>query len=166
MNPVPKPTKRQRKPRQPCSGCGREYTARALVRHAPKCGRGNKYGARQTVVDGIAFPSMLHAAVYRDRLSPDPEIVGIKFECRVEPPRCFHCGVRPAKPVKVDFRVALKNGRAAYHEAKGKELERWKEFVAWWRKDGPAPLHVWKGTWKRPLLAEVIYPANGKWENA
>lgn len=81
----------------------------------------------------------------------------LELECRVDPPKCSH-GYRAAEPVKVDFRVTLKNGRVEYHEAKGREFPRWKKFVRWWRKEGPAPLTVWKGTWKRPIIAETIYP--------
>ncbi len=52
----------------------------------------------------------------------------------------------------------LKTGQDFYLEAKGFANARWPTTVKLYRFYGPAPLHVWKGTWKRPVLVEVITP--------
>lgn len=57
----------------------------------------------------------------------------------------------------VDFRVwDLKLGCVVWHEAKGAEQDRWKHLLDLWPIFGPAPLSVWHGDWKRPLITETI----------
>lgn len=46
-------------------------------------------------------------------------------------------------------------------EAKGMEVPRWKDIKKLWRAHGEFPLEVWKGSARRPVLVETIYPAKG-----
>jgi hypothetical protein len=59
-----------------------------------------------------------------------------------------------------DFKVrSLKSGEEFYIEAKGFQDARWPTTKKLWGGGyGPAPLHVYKGTWRKPYLDEVITP--------
>jgi hypothetical protein len=59
----------------------------------------------------------------------------------------------------VEFRTNDCRGAVVYHEPKGVELPRGKEFVAWWRTGGPGRLLVYKADRRgNPYVAEEIIP--------
>jgi hypothetical protein len=117
--------------------------------------------AKRTIIDGIAFASKLEASVYA-QLSLDRRhglYETLEMQCRVDPDKCDHCGLAEAKPTKVDFRTVDPFGGIMYHEAKGLETDRWKDFVAWWRKKGPAPLRIYRDAGRgRVRMVEEIRP--------
>ena len=121
----------------------------------------NKYGAKRTIVDGIAFASQLEADVYvmLNRLEQGGEIANLEMQVRVEPDKCPECGRGATESVKVDFKyLDLNRGDNVWVEAKGCEMARWKNFVKWWRKAGPGRLQVWKAGRRQPRLVEEISP--------
>ena len=121
----------------------------------------HKYGAKRTIIDGKAFASQLEAALYLELKGAmnRGEIRDLKLQDRVDPPRCPTCNRHAARPVKVDFSAFdTELEETVWHEAKGVELARWKEFVRWWREDGPGLLKVWKGRPGRLICVEEIVP--------
>lgn len=121
----------------------------------------SKFNAKRTSVNGINFPSRLEAQVYfmLSQLEQAGDIINLRMQVRVDPPKCPECGVAPAPSVKVDFAyLDQKTGQDVYVEAKGVEMERWKKFLKWWRKDGPAELRVYGYGRKQPILKEVVRP--------
>lgn len=59
---------------------------------------------------------------------------------------------------KVDFSF-VDNGQTVYAEAKGVETERYRMCLKLWRGgQGPGPLEIWKGDYKRPRLVELVNP--------
>lgn len=60
---------------------------------------------------------------------------------------------------KPDFQVTnLETNEIEYHEAKGVETSDWKIKLKLYRVYGPAPLHIWKGSYARPYLFETVIP--------
>lgn len=58
-----------------------------------------------------------------------------------------------------DFRVRmLPSNEVAWVEAKGHENDRWPMIRKLWQFYGPGRLVVYKGTWQRPVMHEVITP--------
>lgn len=123
---------------------------------------GFKNYAKRTVVDGIAFPSRLEASLYSELAIEKRQgiYVELSLQCRVDPEACPHCGIREAKPTKVDFRTTDAFGNVVYHEAKGLQSDRWREFVAWWRRKGPAPLRIYRdgGGCRARMVEEIVPP--------
>lgn len=121
-----------------------------------------KYGAVKTIVDGISFPSKLHAGVYCQlKLEQSAGLIrNIEMEVRVDPPLCRSCGIQPAPSVKVDFKVTdCKTGKPIWVEAKGAELSRWVLFRNWWKEGGPGMLRIYKAaSGGRVKLVEEINP--------
>ncbi len=120
-----------------------------------------KYGAKRTTIDGKAFPSQLEASLYL--LLKQYVALGalrdLRLQVRVDPPKCPTCQRHTASPVKVDFSAYdTEIHETVYYEAKGVELRRWKEFVKWWREDGPGLLRVYKGRPGRLICVEEITP--------
>lgn len=112
----------------------------------------NKYGARRTIVDGKAFPSMLEAAVYT--MLRELERGGVIASLRLQ-----HCVRFPGTRVKskIDFSFE-ENGREVFAEAKGTEDLRWKVIKQLWATHGPAPLRIYKGSYRNFKLVETIFP--------
>ncbi len=111
----------------------------------------SKYRAKPT----HGFPSKLEYAVFlklveRERLG---EIRNIKRQQVVSLVDCDHCGTK--MQWKVDFSFEEK-GAVVYCEAKGIETREYKQKLKAWRKSPPARLEIWKGSWQRPKLVEVI----------
>ena len=118
-----------------------------------KQGRGR--AAVKVDFHGRSFGSKLEAAVYGVLLLREKagEISEIHCQSTV---RMYsnamgeHWGCRP------DFRCTNPDGSIFYVEAKGFEQDRWKGTRFIWSLLGPAPMEVWKGSYKRPMLAETI----------
>lgn len=127
----------------------------------------SKWKAVRTVVDGISFPSKCEANVYRylKMLERQGLVRDIELQCRVDPPRCEHCGIQPAPSVKVDFRAFdVTYDCVVYFEAKGLETDRWKSFIKWWRANPPAVLRVFNSYASGPMgvrMVEEICPKAG-----
>lgn len=117
--------------------------------------RRHKFKATRTVVDGMSFPSKLEASVYsllklREHAG---EIGGL------ERPGGVDLVLSPLGPIryKPDF-VFSENGVVTYVEAKGAMTDRWRLIRKLWAAFGPGPLEVWKGTYLKPFIQEVIRP--------
>lgn len=107
------------------------------------------------------FPSKLESALYDFLLLKEKagEIKNIKLQQAVilqeGPPK-----------VRISWKVDFSSERAdtgetVYHEAKGIETSDYKLKLKLWRKNPPARLEVYKGTYKRLFLALVIDPTEG-----
>jgi hypothetical protein len=57
-----------------------------------------------------------------------------------------------------DFRCTRPSGEVFYVEAKGKATATWMLKKRLWKHYGPAELHVYKGTYLKPVLDEIIKP--------
>ena len=55
--------------------------------------------------------------------------------------------------------IDVKTKETVYFEAKGFETERWLVCKKLWKVYGPGKLCVYRGSWKRPFLAEEIVPS-------
>lgn len=109
----------------------------------------HKYGATRTA-DG--FASRLERAVYYKL--KDREILGeIKDIKRQQVVRLADGAVN----WKLDFSfVDVASGRLMYVEAKGFPDASYLIKLRLYKFNPPARLEIWKGTWRRPFLAEVI----------
>jgi len=115
-----------------------------------------KYKNKRTIVNGISFPSKLEAEIYR-------VLMRRQEAGEIKDLRCQHPVVLQEGPPKVriswkvDFSFTEKNtGEIAFAEAKGIETSDYKLKLKLWRKNPPAPLEIWKGTYKYPMLKERI----------
>lgn len=110
----------------------------------------NKYNAKR--VNG--FGSRLENAVYEllKLREKNGEISEIKCQQKV----VLQDGPSDVRIAwNVDFSF-IKGGRLWYAEAKGVECGEYKLKLKLFRFKKIAPLEIWKGTWQRPYLAEVI----------
>lgn len=58
---------------------------------------------------------------------------------------------------KVDFSVFNNETQETeYHEAKGFETNDYLIKLKLWKNNPPATLHIWKGSAKRPFIAETV----------
>lgn len=117
----------------------------------------NKYNAKRTTVDGASFPSGLEASVYcllklREKSG---EIKDIKRYASVY--------LMGRISWKVDFSCwDIANKRHLWVEAKGMECREYLLKKEIWRCGfGPGPLEIWKGTARKPVYIETIYPDKG-----
>jgi hypothetical protein len=64
----------------------------------------------------------------------------------------------------VDFNfLDLKTKKRVWVEAKGCETERYRLCLKLWRGGhGPGELEIWKGSWQRPILVEIVKPDRRK----
>jgi hypothetical protein len=114
----------------------------------------HKTKAIRTIVDGITFPSKLHATLYaelklRERAH---EISELEMEHAVE---LTKANLR----YKIDFSYFdNKTFGVRFAEAKGIETDRWKILVKLWPHYGPAPLDIYKANSRGIYLAETITP--------
>lgn len=110
----------------------------------------NKFRAVRT--NGMG--SKLEAAVYQILLLRQKagEISDIKQQVSVD----LSCGIR----WKVDFSFFDKcRDLEVWAEAKGLETERYRMCVKLWRGGhGPGLLEIWKGSYQRPILKEIVIP--------
>jgi hypothetical protein len=59
-----------------------------------------------------------------------------------------------------DFKcLDLKSNQEFFVEAKGFESPRWPTIKKLWKFYGPAPIEIWKGSFRRPYLDETIVPS-------
>jgi len=114
----------------------------------------SKYGSTKVNFHGRSFGSKLEAAVYQMLLAREQagEISDIKCQVNVH--------LTMAKILYIaDFsffdNVVLK---VVYCESKGFESPEWRLKRKLWMHFGPGKLEIWKGTYKRPTLSEVITP--------
>jgi len=109
----------------------------------------NKFKAQRTA-DG--FPSKLEAAVYQLLLLREKanEITDIRRQHKV-------LLTKAEIPWKIDFSFTdIASGKTVYCEAKGVTDERFKLFQKLWPFYGHGPLEVWRGSYLKPKLAEII----------
>lgn len=114
----------------------------------------NKYNAKRTTIDGVAFPSALEAATFCHllMLKKCGEISEIEhyFTVRL---------TRAQISWKADFRVFdIKNNRYTLVEAKGCETETWRLKLRLYRVYGEYPLWIFKGSYRSLRLAEIVIP--------
>lgn len=117
----------------------------------------NKYRAKSA----NGFPSKLEAAVYEllNLRQLAGEITDLKRQQTVTlKEQCDSCG---AKRItwRVDFSF-VENGQLVYSEAKGAETAEYLKKLRRWRENPTFKLEIWKGNYRRPFLAETIFPTN------
>lgn len=79
------------------------------------------------------------------------ELTDIFFE---EPVFLTHARIKSVP----DFKCVTKTGEILYVEAKGHETGEYRIKKKLWKYYGPAPLEVWKGSYLKPLLDQIIVP--------
>jgi hypothetical protein len=116
--------------------------------------RRHKYGARKTTCAlNHPHPSALEAAVcallqLREKAR---DISMLKWIASVD----LGYGIR----WKCDFSFLDRDGKPTWAEAKGAEDATYKHKIKMWRNGaGPGPIEIWKGTWQRPRLVEIVTP--------
>lgn len=113
-----------------------------------------KYGAKKQELDGHSFASKLEASVYqmlklRERAG-EIKILQVQDHVYLTRARIQYIP---------DFRcLDLATGEEFFVEAKGFEAPTWPLKKKLWKHYGPKKLEVWKGTYLRPVLDEVIIP--------
>lgn len=113
--------------------------------------RKNYLGATKVVVDGHKFPSKLEAAVYLmlKRKFDDGLLLAIELQDKVY--------LTDAKILfKPDFRVTALDGSHYWVEAKGKVLPVFGIKKRLWKCYGPGDLHIYKGSYTKPKLDEIV----------
>jgi predicted nuclease of restriction endonuclease-like RecB superfamily len=116
--------------------------------------RKSKLKNSRICTDGYWFASKLEAAVYLQlkRQVTLGEIEILKHQARI--------ALTEASIIYVPDFVCrnLRSGHLFYVEAKGFATPDWKIKKKLWSVYGPAPLQIWRGTYARPYLEEVITP--------
>jgi len=117
----------------------------------------HKYGAKRTMVDGIAFPSQLEAALYckLTLLVKAGELKDLVLQDSV----LLLDAKKPKDRIrsKIDFKAThCLTGLPVWFESKGLEDDRFKLIKRLWKAFGPGRLELWKGSATRLFLAEVI----------
>lgn len=59
---------------------------------------------------------------------------------------------------RTDFSFVTKDNKTCWVEAKGYEGETWRLKKKLWKYYGPGPLEIYKGSFTKPFLDEVIIP--------
>jgi hypothetical protein len=116
----------------------------------PKSDRLRGSHTRQQL-DGKTFASKLEAAVYL--LLKAEEAAGRIQDLRTQPSVTLVAGIRMIP----DF-CYLRDGKLEYAEAKGHVTDVWALKLRLWRVFGPAPLRIFKGTYRRPVEVECVVP--------
>lgn len=109
----------------------------------------NKFKAQRTA---NGFPSKLEASVYSQLLLREvaKEITDIRRQHKV-------LLTKAEIAWKIDFSFTdIASGNTVYCEAKGIEDERFKIFKKLWPFYGHGSLEIWKGSYQKPFLDEVI----------
>lgn len=114
----------------------------------------HKFRAKRVEVDGFQFPSQLEGAVFKilklEELAGELEIVRRQSRVKLTLAEILYIP---------DFEcIATATRNPFFVEAKGFETSDWRLKRRLWKFYGPAPLHIYKGTWKHPHLAEIIEP--------
>jgi hypothetical protein len=113
-----------------------------------------KYGGTKTQCDGYSFSSKLEASVYsilknRENLG-EIKIIQVQDHVYMSLSRVLYIP---------DFKcLEVASGAFFWVEAKGYANDRWPTKKKLWKFYGPGKLEIWKGTYQRPFLDEVIIP--------
>lgn len=112
----------------------------------------NKFKAKAT----NGFPSKLESAVY-DLLLVRQNVGEIR-EIKRQQTVVLQAGPRETRIAwKVDFSCEeIASGQELYIEAKGIETAEYRLKLKLWRANPPGALEIWKGNYKRLVLAERI----------
>ena len=114
----------------------------------------SKFRAKRTELDGRSFASQFEAAVYalyklREKAG-EIEILGTQEHVYLTDARINYI---------TDYSfLDLKTGEKVHGEAKGFETPEWKLKLRLYRFYGPCRLEIWKGTYIRPVLHEIVIP--------
>lgn len=112
----------------------------------------SKLRNRRVQIDNITFASKLEAAVYLElkRFSTNGILEILEHQPRVR--------LTEAKILYIaDFKCRdLRSLEVFFVEAKGFETTDWKIKKRLWSYYGPATLHIWKGSFKRPTLFHIV----------
>lgn len=113
-----------------------------------------KYGNRRTNYSGYSFSSKLETAVFQ--ILKLREAAG-EIRDIVTQPNIFI--TEAAIRMIPDFKAFdIKAGCDWYFEAKGVETDVWRLKLKLYRVYGPAPLTIYKGSWKSPSEHETVHP--------
>lgn len=115
-------------------------------------GSRNKYNRTKVTWKGRSFDSKLEAAVavILQDMENKGDISDLQYQAEVKLTRA---GIT----YKPDFRF-MRDGVQWFAEAKGFDSPTWPIKKRLWKHYGPAPLEIWKGTYQRPVLKEVVNP--------
>lgn len=118
----------------------------------------HKYSAQKSSVAGYSFASKLEASLYA-QLALE-ERAGLIKDIQVQD----HIKLTDAEIVYIpDFKYFdLKDNEWVWAEAKGMETDTWRLKRRLWMYYGPGKLKVFKGSWSRLVLHEVIVPKSPK----
>lgn len=117
----------------------------------------NKFNAEKVTYDNFTFHSKLEASVYtmlKSRVnSGEIEIIQNQDHIYLTKARILYIP---------DFKCQfVKTGEIFWVEAKGYEDPKWPMKKKLWKFYGPGILEIWRGTYQRPFLDEVITPQMG-----
>lgn len=114
--------------------------------------RKSKLGNVRVQLDGYNFASKLEAAVY---LQLKVSLLAGEIALLAHQPRVH---LTEARILYIpDFKcMNLRTNEVFFVEAKGFETPDWKIKKRLWEKYGPAPLHIWRGTYSRPVFKQVV----------
>lgn len=110
-----------------------------------------KYGAARVSLAGYSFASKLEAAVFQiyKAMESAGEISDLKIQQRVyllRDPDIYYIA---------DFSF-VRDGVLVFAEAKGMETPEWKLKKKLWIHFVPHNLEIWRGSYSRPRLDEII----------
>lgn len=122
--------------------------------------RRNKYNAVKTFQYGRWWHSKLELRVYEYLLLLEKAKQISDIHCQVHVR--FHTYDHGRVHMIPDFSCFdLTEQKLIYVEAKGKPTREWLRKKKAWAIAGPAPLHIYSGTWKYFKRTEIIIPKNG-----
>lgn len=122
-----------------------------------------RQGEVKTEYSGYSFSSKLEASVFQQlklrEAAGEIRNILVQQTVRVCGPTGHACDHKCKIDYIPDFSFQyVASGERGFCEAKGFETPHWKLKLRMWRHYGPGPLELWKGTWLRPVLVEVITP--------
>ncbi len=121
----------------------------------------NKYSAVKVFQHGRNWPSKLELAVYELLLMMERggKLKDIKCQVTVR----FHTYDHGKIIYIVDFSATdTKDNQIIYIEAKGMETPSFKRKKKAWKVGGPAPLYIYKGSYRYLKLVEIVIPTGEK----
>jgi hypothetical protein len=121
-----------------------------------RSGQSKKMGNVKVDLDGYSFGSKLEAAVYKilkERLQAG-QLRSIQVQDHIYLTRARIGYI-------TDFKCTMESGDVYWVEAKGFSNDRWPIKKKLWKYYGEGPLHIYKGTYLKPYLDEVITPERG-----
>lgn len=116
---------------------------------------GTKYKNKKVDFHGFSFDSKFEASVYG--LLKLMEAAGEIRDIVVKP----NVHLTDSRILMIpDFKAFhLDTETEQYHEAKGFETPMWRIKLKLWKDYGPAPLHIYRGNFRKPVWDDVVYPA-------